>query len=448
MAIYCHDPCGVAFCCCGPDWFMPCKHGVSKNASDAPGREALRDNSSQPSPSPENEGPPVNLLLIPLLLCGSVFSGLIFVVLGPILPALAQNFNDDGNGDIFAQWVMTVPAIGLVIGGLFGGWIFDRFGPKILLPLLLTVYGLAGVSGIVIDSQALLLASRLIIGFCASVIALGTTVLIAEAFDDVPRAKMLGYKNAIAAATGIVGMLIAGQIAGAWGWRVAFLIYGVALLLVVPAVLGLRGHARSARSHRAPKGGLRALLRVWPIYASTVLFGILVMAPLTQLPFLLREIDVTGAQTLSIILGFTSVGSAVGAFLYGRIFQFFGGRGTILFNLAIWATGMAILGTTQSALQAGIGCLLAGIAGGIWVVHMANLLMTKIEPLHRGRAMGLLYVALFTGDFLTPLALIPLAEIFGRHMVFLILTIPCLLGLAGVATAMVRSRNTASLAGS
>ncbi len=385
-------------------------------------------------------------LLVAVLLSGALFSGLIFVAIGPILPTLAQHFNEDGKGAAFAQWTMTAPAVGLIIGGLIGGWLFDRVGPKRLLPVAYVVYGVAGASGAVLESQSLLLASRLIIGFCAVVISLGTTVVIAERFDDTTRAKMLGYKNAIAAGSGIGGMLIAGQIAAAFGWRATFLIYGVALLFVFPAIFSLRGYVRAPRSDAVEGGNFRALTGSWFIYFAVIAFGILVMAPLTQLPFLLHEIEIRGPEKLSLILGSASVGSTIGAISYGWVFARLKTKGTFLLDMVIWATGMIVLGTTASEVQAGIGCLITGVAAGIFVVHMSNTLVARVSPPQRGRAIGMLYVALFAGDFLTPLVLLPLAEALGRHTTFLLLAIPCAVGFAVIAGTALRRTNPARVA--
>ena len=73
---------------------------------------------------------------IAVMLTGAMFSGLIFVAVGPVLPMLASHFGGGNQGAALAQWTMTVPSVGLVFGGLFGGWIFDRFGPRQVLPPL------------------------------------------------------------------------------------------------------------------------------------------------------------------------------------------------------------------------------------------------------------------------------------------------------------------------
>lgn len=373
------------------------------------------------------------------MLTGSVYSGLIFVVVGPILPSLAHHFGPAKGGDVLAQWVMTAPAIGLVVGGLSGGWLLNKCSFGILLPALLLVYGIAGSAGGFLESPALLLVSRFIIGLCAVILSLGTTVLIADHFDATARAKMLGYKNSIAAGTSIVGMLIAGQVADVYGWRLAFLLYGISLVFVIPALLVLRERRGPASDQPQPKL-FAPVPSGWLIYLGTILFGILVMAPLTQLPFLLREIGVSGAGTLSRILGFSSVGSTVGAFAYGRVFALLGPVGTLIGCMAFWGVGMLALGTTASVTQTIIGCLICGIASGMFVVHMANLLVSRVAPGDRANAVGLLYVALFVGDFLTPLVLVPLASSFGRHTTFLLLAIPCAITAAGALLAVRRPK--------
>jgi len=377
---------------------------------------------------------------IAVMLTGAMFSGLIFVAVGPVLPMLASHFGGGNQGAALAQWTMTVPSVGLVFGGLFGGWIFDRFGPRQVLPPAFVAYGIAGAGGAWFSEPALLLASRLVIGFCACVISLGTTVMIAEAFHESRRAKMLGYKNAIAAAVGIGGAMVSGAVAEAFGWRAAFAVYGVALLFVLPAIVSTRSFPAPLRETDSAQAGYwRDIGRSWFLYAAIIAFAILVMAPMTQVPFLLHEMDVRSPKQLALVLGCASFGSACGGFLFGHVIARLGMIGTFVAMMAVWAASMLMLGTAASASHAALGCLASGIASGMFVVYMANALVVRVAPRNRGRAVGFLYVSLFAGDFVTPMVLVPMAEAVGRHTSFLLLALPCALAILVVlAAALVR----------
>lgn len=104
-------------------------------------------------------------IAIGVVLCGAVSTGLIFVALLPVLPLISAHFGGGTQGSLYAQSVMTIPAIGLIAGGLSAIWLIERTGAfRLLWPALLGV-ALLGSAGLYLDSPVALLATRLLLGF-------------------------------------------------------------------------------------------------------------------------------------------------------------------------------------------------------------------------------------------------------------------------------------------
>jgi MHS family proline/betaine transporter-like MFS transporter len=139
--------------------------------------------------------------------------------------------------------VLAVFALSYVvrpIGGIFFGWVGDRFGRRQALLVTVVGIGLANTAVGVLPTYAvagvlapvLLLLVRLAQGFFAGGEVGGAATVIAEA---APRGKLARYGAftpmgtnggfAIAsAAIGIVSGVLASQQLSAWGWRIPFLV--------------------------------------------------------------------------------------------------------------------------------------------------------------------------------------------------------------------------------
>ena len=71
---------------------------------------------------------------IPAMMAGACSIGLIFTALTPVLPKLSAQFGGGKVGaEIAGQMVMSVPAIGLILGGIGSGWLIERVGARRLL---------------------------------------------------------------------------------------------------------------------------------------------------------------------------------------------------------------------------------------------------------------------------------------------------------------------------
>lgn len=361
-------------------------------------------------------------ITIAVMLSGSIFTGLIFVSLSPVLPALAEHFKGGEDGVLLAQWVMTFPSVGLIIGGLAGGWLSERFRTSRVLAAGLLLYGIAGTAGLYVDTPALLLGSRFLLGVAGCFITLATTALITERFSESQRPRMFGYKYAIGSGISIGGILVAGLMADQFGWRSPFALYAVGFLALL--LLQLAGGWPKDTVRVAPDpasssgGGFRLLAPLWPVFLTIIVFGIVMMMVSTQVPFLLQEIDSAAPVQIAWAVGSAAVGSVLGGLSFGAIDRVLKRR-TFLLIVLLWCLGLGSLGLSQALIQAALGCALCGFAAGLFIPNMLTALVEKAHESVRNRAIGLLYSAIFIGDFINPPAIAPLTAALGRHGAFL-----------------------------
>ena len=137
----------------------------------------------------------------------TVMSG---ATIAPSLPAMQEYFADVPNSALLVRLVLTIPALFIAIGGLFAGQLVDRLGRKPLLVGSTLVYGLAGASGLVLNSLGTILVGRALLGLSVAGIMTGVTTLIADYYTGQSRANFMGLQAAFMGLGGVVFLSVGG----------------------------------------------------------------------------------------------------------------------------------------------------------------------------------------------------------------------------------------------
>ncbi len=186
----------------------------------------------------------------------------------PLLPFIRTEFSLD-----YTQASFVTSAFALANGAaqLPAGWLADRFGPTALIMVGILGVALAGVLVGLSQTFAMLLVFIVLMGLLAGGYHPAATPLISESVEPKQRGRALGYHLVGGNASFFLAPIVAGAIAGTWGWRGSF------IWLAVPTVVfGLifyiylrkrhpRGHFHEIRKNRAneaapPKGNVRRLV--------------------------------------------------------------------------------------------------------------------------------------------------------------------------------------------
>jgi EmrB/QacA subfamily drug resistance transporter len=155
--------------------------------------------------------------------------------------ALASIQRELGFAGSSVQWVVTAYAI--TFGGLLvlGGRVADLFGRRRAFVAGLVVFAVASLSGGLAQSPGLLVASRLVQGAGAALVAPAALSLVTTTFPEGPRRnRALGAYGAVASLGFVSGQVLGGVLVDFTTWRSVFLVnVPVALLVValVPRVL-------------------------------------------------------------------------------------------------------------------------------------------------------------------------------------------------------------------
>ena len=370
------------------------------------------------------------------------FLGMVFIVVSPILPLVIEHFGGGTDGGSIAQWILTAPSIGVIIGGPTTGWFVERFGARAVLFTCLVLFALSGMAGLTIEGLPLLYATRLIVGFTATGLVTAAMGIIVEIFTEQQRGSILGLQNAIATVLSFLITLAAGRVAAHMGWRAPFALYGLSLpvlllaLAVIPAV---------SRRQMSPGGSLALFAPMLPIYALITISMIISFQSASQVPVLLAADGIASPATISEILAAGTLLFTVGAIAYGTLRNRAGIWWT--FALALTLQGIGILGLSMGhgIVGIGVGVVLLNLGSGIQTPNLTHWVMDKAPLPVRGRAMGLLFSAQFLGPFLnTAVVARGIAAYVLRNM---LVVIASLIGV-GVILVVLRARSAPLVQGS
>lgn len=202
--------------------------------------------------------------------------------------------------DVNLNYIVT--AYATVLGGflLLGGRLADTFRRRRVLQGGFVVFSLASLASGLAQNDVMLIASRGLQGFGASLIAPAALSILTNTFAEGPgRNKALGVWGSLAGIASILGVIVGGMLAGGPGWRWIFWIN-------VPIGLGVAGLA----PHVVPEGAADEARRRFDVAgAATLTAGLLLLI------FTLGEATTVGWATVRTAGGLAGAAALLVVFL-------------------------------------------------------------------------------------------------------------------------------------
>lgn len=371
------------------------------------------------------------LLMLAVLMSGGVLATMTFTTVTPSLTFIADYFGARGQGILGSQLVLTMAPLGMSLGGPLAGWVGSRFGLKQQLFAGLILYGLAGMTTLVVDGIAAFLLARFVLGFASVNIDTAMTSILGARFSGARRARLMGIRSGISSTGTFSTILIAGMIAQAGGWRAPFWMYMTVFAVLALAVVAFREPV--GKPPPQPAGAKFSVLSLWPIYGLTLLMAIAHTMPSFQMGFLLKEDGLTSAVNLSRVLALGLVISVMGSFAFGWFYVRLR-CWTIVLAMALLGAGYGVIGLFHTVPIEIVGIVISGFGAGFTIPYMVTRTLDRVTPEKRAQAVGFLLSAMFMGHFFNPLFVAPIRNNFGNHAIFLITGL--LLGAGGIVIAL------------
>ena len=365
--------------------------------------------------------PAVSTLGKTTLLFAAVLAPFQAASISPAIPELLAHFADHPNAEYLARLVLVMPSIGIAISAPLAGAVIDRFGRRRFLIGAIFAYALLGASGGLVDNLEVVLVTRLLLGFAAGGAMTATVTLMGDYFDGPERQKFLGQRTAFVNFSAIA-INISGGMLAAIDWRVPFLVFLVALVLVPMGLRSLPEPVVTAEAKAAP----RLRFREWPlafvalVYVMVFFVNVAFFFVPTQIPFFVRALGYNDASTAGFALAASSLGIALGSLLYhpirSRVRQ---AASTFVPAAALVVVGFSLVSVADSLITLMPGLLLAGLGFGVINVNAIVWSMEGTPAPIRGRIIGGLTAAMMLGHFSSPLISQPLVQAYGLPAVYL-----------------------------
>jgi DHA1 family inner membrane transport protein len=255
-------------------------------------------------------------ILIYILALGTFLMGTTEFIVAGVLPEVA---GDLGVGLARAGLLITVFAVGMIVGAPLMAMLTLRLPARLTLTLALAVFALGHVVVAVSDNFAVLLLSRFLTAFAAGAFWALSAVVATRAVGPAMGARAMGLVNAggmLATAVGVPLGAFAGQLIG---WRGTFWALAALAVFAVPFVIRhVPNETRNQNvSLRAEVSALRSRQLWLALLACATTTGGVLAAYSFISPLLTDRAGVPSALVPLVLTGF-GIGALVGSILGGR----------------------------------------------------------------------------------------------------------------------------------
>jgi MFS family permease len=346
-------------------------------------------------------------------LIGSTLTVMAGAIVAPALPQISKEFSHLPNAELLSKLVLTLPALFMGVLAPIAGYIIDKSGRKKVLLFSLVGYAIAGTSGLYLDSMILILVGRALLGVSVGAMITAIITLIGDYFEGESRSRFVGLQAAFAGMGGLVFISSGGVLADIH-WRMPFLIYIFSLVVWVMALISIYEPEMNSKTDNAnlnqntkntKKGTLTIVAWIYLIaFFSMIVFY---MIPV-QMPFMLTAMEGVTNTKVGFAIAFINVASVSTSVNYARFRKKLSFPTIMALVYLLVFIGYLIISQASSYLMMIMGIIVCGFGFGLMMPNI-NLWLISVAPAHlRGRMVGYLNTAVFTGMFFSPIALQPL----------------------------------------
>jgi ACDE family multidrug resistance protein len=358
---------------------------------------------------------------------GVIFASATLTIMAGSIIAPVLNLMRDGLGVAPASVGLIITTHGLFMA-LFSplmGSVIDRTGARRPYIVALICYGLAGGSGLLINSFWVLLISRACLGIALAGIFAGINVLILNMYDGIERDRVMGWRGSAQSFGGVIWPLIGGTL-GTFSWRFPFAVYMLAIPIGLLAIAAVAEPAIQQRTGPEPHGGT-SVFRVfrespvlWLIYGLIFFGNLLLYSIVIFLPQLLESFGTTSTFRIGLFITAMTASAGVTAFIYGRIRSRFSYRIIVTVAVALWTVAFTGISQAPGSRVIAMAVALFGVSQGLIMPTVMVWIGAVVPPSFRGRFSSYLGTFGFIGQFLSPILFAPVFMLVGLKGVFMV----------------------------
>ena len=312
---------------------------------------------------------------------------------------------------ILVQFIVSMPALLIIVTNLFFLPLSRVLRTRAIATTGLLLYVVAGAGCFFMDDIHLLLAMRALLGVSVGLIMPLSTGLLAYYFPPEQQARLMGLSAAMNQMGGVVATLLAGLLATI-EWNYAFFVYLLGLIALVMVWLWLPDEQLGSANKRGVPFHPRQLLKFHPSVVGMLLLMMIFFIFPTNFAIVASQQQRLSTELITVIM----VGLDVVAFFVGLGFGKLMNR--YRQSVKYFAPLLFLLGYVSylvpTVAMAVLGSAFIGMATGVGVPYLNTIASIKGGKNSATTVMPLLSAALYLGQFVSPLIVMPLSRaIFG-----------------------------------
>ncbi len=297
----------------------------------------------------------------------------------------------------------TIPGIFLTP---FIGILADRYGRKTVLVPMLVMFGVFGFLCTFTKSFEIIIILRILQGVGGSALGSINVTLIGDIFSGNQRAAAMGYNSSVLSIGTAAYPAIGGAIALA-GWNYPF----VLPILAVPVALLVIYRLKNPEPDRpkSMKEYLRSTWKnvnqskVWGLFTINILiFVVLYGCLLTYFPIYLAHKFNSSSLVIGLVMTVMSLSTAITASRVGYMVKRIQPKFLLIFSFCIYAVSFFLYPLASGWPLIIVAAIIAGMAHGISMPNIQNLLVGMAPIQERAAFMSLNSMVLRIGQTLGP----------------------------------------------
>ncbi len=346
--------------------------------------------------------------LLPLFVLAHFGHHLLTALPIPLSPMIRSDFSLDYT---FAGLVISAFNLAYGIGQLPGGWLADRFGPRIMMGIGICGIALAGFLVGLSQNFWMLILSLALMGVMGGGYHPAAPVLISASVERKHQGRALGLHMIGGSASFFLSPLMAAAIASYWGWRGSFITlsvfamtFGIFFYVVLRRRVAAEGTKQksAARLQESPAGSIQwrhlAAFIFMSSSAAAILFSVTSFIPLYLVDRVGFSKETAGAF-YALLYSAGLWGSPLGGYLSDR----FGPIPVILSVLFLAGPVVYLLQFVSSWLGAGILLLMIGMIIYVRMPVSEAYIVARTPEHNRSAILGLYFFShMEGGGILTP----------------------------------------------
>lgn len=330
--------------------------------------------------------------------------------MAPALGTIREHFSS--SSDILIQFVVSLPALFIIITNLWFSYICRFFKTKTIAVVGLLLYVTSGSVAFFADNMVLLLILRSLLGISVGLIMPLSTGLLSFYFPPKEQAKLMGLAGAMSQMGGVIATMLAGLLANI-AWNYAFLVYLLGLIALILVLAYLPNDRITASGNIS----IKSLSKFHPSVTGMLFVMVIFFIFPTNFAIISSQTTNLSSDEITIIMVGLDLVAVFMGLLFGKIMNVMP-KIMKYFAPLLFMFGYICYAYGVSSAYLIVGSLLIGMANGIAIPYLNTIASIKGGKDAATTVMPLISASLYLGQFISPIIVNPLSKaLFNQNVI-------------------------------